>query len=100
VQTYRRRTTVQAVRWFPGQTSPFVEERKSDQPYKLLGEVWHHYGTISGRNGFTVVHPGDWVVKSADGELAVCRDDVFRASYEHVNGMPLEPLPPGEEPKA
>lgn len=30
--------------------------------------------------------PGDWIIKGVAGEFYPCRDDIFRATYEPVDG--------------
>lgn len=35
-----------------------------------------------------LVMPGDWIVRSADGVLSVCRPDAFEAMYEAVPDEP------------
>jgi hypothetical protein len=97
LQTYRRRpSVVRAVQWFPGVVVPGVLERAVSDPFITPdGRTWYAYGITTGRNGYDVVHPGDWVVQhDTDGSLAVCRHDVFVQSYEPADATPPGPVPP------
>ena len=33
-----------------------------------------------------VGNPGDWLITGVAGEKYPCKDDIFRATYEEVNG--------------
>jgi hypothetical protein len=33
--------------------------------------------------------PGDWIIKGVKGEFYPCKDDIFRATYERVDGTPV-----------
>ena len=39
-----------------------------------------------GPNDNVTVHPGDWIITGVQGEKYPCKDDVFRATYEPVEG--------------
>jgi len=36
--------------------------------------------------GVMVGNPGDWLIAGVAGEKYPCKDDIFRATYEEVNG--------------
>lgn len=36
--------------------------------------------------GVMVGNPGDWLITGVAGEKYPCKDDIFRATYEEVNG--------------
>ena len=46
---------------------------------EILAHAWVH--TLE---GWLKVYPGDWIVRSADGERRVLCDDVFDEMYESV----------------
>ncbi len=33
--------------------------------------------------------PGDWIITGVAGERYACRDDIFRASYQRIDGQLL-----------
>jgi hypothetical protein len=35
--------------------------------------------------GNMMAHVGDWIIKGDKGELAVCKPDIFEATYEEVS---------------
>ena len=37
---------------------------------------------IRTRSGAMIASPGDWIIRTSRGELYLCYDDVFRATYE------------------
>ncbi|MGW1938991.1 hypothetical protein [Streptomyces goshikiensis] len=44
----------------------------------------HGHIEIPAANGVWRADIGDWIVRSADGELSACRDGLFRATYERA----------------
>lgn len=36
--------------------------------------------------GVMIGNPGDWLITGVAGEKYPCKDDIFRATYEEVNG--------------
>ena len=41
---------------------------------------------------------GDWLITGVKGEQYPCKDDVFRASYETLDGKPVPPGFVGQQP--
>lgn len=46
----------------------------------------HLYADIKTLEGFMRADPGDWIIKGVAGELYPCKDDIFQATYEPVEG--------------
>lgn len=42
--------------------------------------------TISTLEGDMVAHHGDWIIRGVSGELYPCKNDIFKATYEEVDG--------------
>ena len=36
--------------------------------------------------GVMLANPGDWIIKGVQGEFYPCREDIFRQTYEAVEG--------------
>lgn len=45
-----------------------------------------HKITIDTREGKLKGYPGDWLITGVAGERYPCGDEIFRATYEPVNG--------------
>lgn len=43
-------------------------------------------------------HPGDWLITGVKGEMYVCRDDIFRMTYEPLDPPKPTPQPSGGHP--
>lgn len=79
---YQRRPTFQAVQYLPGTNCAEVAE--------LLGRPPHPPGecdpdgdlAIPPSGGTTTARPGDWLLRSPDGQLSVCPVEVFDLLYE------------------
>ena len=41
---------------------------------------------IATLEGVMHARPGDWIIRGVAGEFYPCRDDIFRATYEPVEG--------------
>jgi hypothetical protein len=73
---YRKRPViVEAVQWFPGTAIDGIVEWPGQRPY------------IATLEGMMYVSPGDWIITGVVGEKYPCRDDIFRATYEAVEGL-------------
>ena len=76
---YRKRPLViEAVQFDPGQPWPECIIPLPDTPTTN--------GYIRTLEGDMVVNPGDWVITGVKGENYSCKDDVFRMTYEAVEG--------------
>jgi hypothetical protein len=78
---YRKKPIiVEAVQWFPGVTIDGVREH-APVPYEH-----HGYGAFTTIHGqVTMINPGDWVIREADGvHWYPCKDDVFRRTYDPI----------------
>jgi len=49
--------------------------------YFLEGKIW-----IPTLEGMMTGQPGDWIIRGIRGELYPCKDDIFKATYEKVDG--------------
>lgn len=50
------------------------------------GKTMHVHGWINTKEGGHIVCPGDWIITGIVGEHYTCKDSVFRATYEPVQG--------------
>lgn len=39
---------------------------------------------IDSRHGRTMAYHGDWVIRGFQGELSICRPDLFATTYEEI----------------
>ncbi|HMN12799.1 MAG TPA: hypothetical protein PKD55_10795 [Bellilinea sp.] len=80
-------------------------------------EIWPFWFTLANRTGKVVSNleyceietlegkmrcaPGDWIIRGVEGEIYPCKDAIFRATYEPVEGGELienpDKLPEGGE---
>lgn len=42
--------------------------------------------TISTPEGDVTAHYGDWIIRGVSGEIYPCKNDIFKATYEEVDG--------------
>ena len=47
--------------------------------------LWHH-GWIQTPEGGHIVSPGDWIITGVRGEHYPCKPDIFKMTYERVEG--------------
>ena len=78
-QTYRRQEG-KIVRYFRHPDYP------GDATHDRCGVTWHHHGWIDTLEGGHTVCPGDWIITGVQGEFYPCKPDIFRATYEAVDG--------------
>ena len=45
---------------------------------------------IETREGELTGEVGDWLITGVQGEQYPCGDEIFKATYEHVDGRPVE----------
>lgn len=69
---------IEAEQWFPGKQVEGAKEWREPS-----GEV---FAEVESLEGTLIATPGDWIITGIQGEKYVCRNDIFRASYD-----PCEP---------
>lgn len=53
---------------------------------------------LQSQTGVLRVLPGDWIVTGTSGERYPCKNDIFRAAYEPVDGQQWEWAEEGSDP--
>ena len=72
---------IEAVQWHRGGDHPAVQFIKSGGGQSWLSDQW----AVEGRQGWAVVHPGDWIITEPNGKgHHPCASDVFAAKYEPI----------------
>lgn len=80
----KRPVVVEAEQWFPSKPVEGVieEAREGERNGRTyIFPAW--IGTLENWHG---VEPGDWIITGVKGERYPCKDDIFRATYEPVEG--------------
>lgn len=70
---------IEAEQWFPGVCIEGMQDY-IDPWTKTLSE----YRKIDTIDGIMLVKPGDWIITGVEGEKDVCKDSIFRATYEPI----------------
>ncbi len=90
----KKPVVIEAVQWFKLGDHPMVHkpittvelhsewERRQGLPKGSIGE-------IKTLEGYLLVTPGDWIITGVAGEHYPCKPDIFKATYEPVDEMPL-----------
>ena len=89
---YRKQPIViEAERWEPGKTSPFLEQAKlfpidSDIDWECseCGNKASKHVNCPTLEGYHIVCPGDFIIKGIKGEFYPCKPDIFAMTYEPV----------------
>lgn len=86
MKRYRKKpVVVEAVKW-GGNTELLPGTIGVDWVVNRAGDV-----ALKTDKGVKFVSIEDWVIRGAKGELYPCRDDIFRATYEEVEGEDCSP---------
>jgi hypothetical protein len=91
----KRPIVVDAFRWTggPDQTEDpvwIVDEIKADNVWFVASGTPAVRMQIMTRDGVLTAWPGDWIIKSVNGEMYPCRPDIFDATYDQVYLCDLE----------
>lgn len=96
VKQYRKRPIgVDAIQ-YTGENGPEISEwinKTSSLGCSLMLSVRDQLMTLSlgTMEGTVGVRPGDYIIRGVAGEFYPCRPEVFRASYEEVKDVPVQP---------
>ena len=72
---YRKKpVVVEAVQWFKHGDHPAVREIRGYRDWGIIGPI----------EGNKIVATGDWIITWPTGDIYVCADAIFRATYEEV----------------
>ena len=73
----KKPVVIEATQWFKMGDHPAVFYNHNSVP------------TIKTLEGEMFVRPGDWIITGVKGEHYPCKPDIFEATYEPVDEMPL-----------
>ncbi len=71
----KKPVVIEAERWFPGLSITGVHVNRDEVSAYIIT-----------REGNMEVSPGDWIITGVKGERYPCKDDIFRLTYEPVDG--------------
>ena len=60
------------------------------RPVVITAERVYIQWTINTLEGEMTARPGDWIITGVAGEKYPCKDNIFRATYENVDGSEIE----------
>ena len=60
------------------------------RPVVITAERVYIQWTIKTLEGEMTAQPGDWIITGVAGEKYPCKDNIFRATYENVDGSEIE----------
>jgi hypothetical protein len=90
---YRKKPVViEATQWFKMGDHPLVHKPTASvnlEWEKRQGLPSGSIGEIKTLEGWMLVTTGDWIITGVKGELYPCKPDIFEATYEPVDEMPL-----------
>ncbi len=85
---YRKRPVViEAVQWHKHGDHPKVE--RYGEHVVSQYPAYAQCGFIETLEGAHHVIPSDWIITGAQGEHYPCKDAIFRATYEQLDGTPV-----------
>jgi len=70
----KKPVVIEATQWFKDGDHPAVRHRERG------------YGAIYTLEGVHTVKPGDWIITGVKGEFYPCKDEIFKMTYEPVEG--------------
>lgn len=83
---YRKKpVVVEATQWWiPGMDGvrAFVSAKPPDTSCPHCGVQLRDHGSITTLEGDHIVCPGDWIITGVQGEVYLCKPDIFAATYE------------------
>lgn len=76
---------IQALRWTGSNQAEVADFMGASPAFgtDLEGAAWVEIETLE---GVMRANKGDWIIRGVRGEFYPCRDDIFRATYERVEG--------------
>lgn len=67
-------------------TYPMVETQEDFVGVSSLGNAFQYQPVIETLEGNMIVSDGDFIIKGIQGEFYPCKPDIFRESYEAIEG--------------
>ena len=61
-----------------------------DSDCRQCNKTMHNHGWIDTLEGGHIVCPGDWIITGIKGEFYPCKPDIFKNTYEAVDGHEVE----------
>ena len=83
----KKPVVIEATQWFrhgdePAESKCQPIECDFEWRCDHCGSQAHKHGNVPTLEGWHIVCPGDWIIKSIKGEFYPCKPDIFEATYE------------------
>jgi hypothetical protein len=88
----KKPVVIEATQWFKLGDHPLVHKPTASvnlEWEKRQGLPSGSIGEIKTLEGWMLVTTGDWIITGVKGEHYPCKPDIFEATYEPVDEMPL-----------
>jgi hypothetical protein len=88
----KKPVVIEATQWFKLGDHPLVHKPTASvnlEWEKRQGLPSGSIGEIKTLEGWMLVTTGDWIITGVKGEHYPCKPDIFEATYEQVDEMPL-----------
>lgn len=83
---YRKKPVVIEAIQYDGRNSADIHELAREGGRKVYEPVGADYLEIVTLEGTMKANIGDFIIRGVEGELYPCKPDIFRATYEKVDG--------------